>query len=55
MLSANLLRGLWRDVLLFGGLATLGYGAHLAWEPAGAMVVGGCLLGIGVFGLPKWE
>lgn len=50
---ANALPGLVRDTLIFGGLAALGYGAWMAWEPAGPMVVGAGSLLMGVFGVPS--
>jgi len=48
------LRAHWRtlvgDALLLAGLASLSHGAGMAWEPAGYMVAGAGLIGLGLLG-----
>lgn len=37
-----------RDLFVFGGLLTLGYGASLVYQPAGLIIIGGGLFWLGV-------
>jgi hypothetical protein len=43
-----------RDFLVFGGLALLTTGAGMVYLPAAPIVAGLALLGLGIYGVPKW-
>lgn len=40
-----------RDVVVFGGIGLAGYGAGLAYPPAGFIVAGAALFWLGIFGI----
>lgn len=48
--NRSLLESLIVDGFIIGGMALLGFGAWLAWPPAGYMVGGAVMLALGVIG-----
>lgn len=47
---AEALPGIMRDLFALAGVGLIGYGAWLAWPPAGFMAAGGCLFLVSLVG-----